>query len=481
MNTAFSRLVEQMHTAFSHPRVYERAKALIFSSLLCLGRHTITGLLSTCGQQFVDWSAAYRIFERRRFDPQRLFDVPLRATVAHLPAGQPVIAFLDDTLLHKSGRHVHGASWKRDPLGPPFSTNLVWSQRFLQISLALPEQPLGVPGRARAIPVDFSHCPTARKPSAKASHETWDAFHALRASQKLSVRGVTQIQALRDRLDQDPQTRDRVLLTCCDGSFTNRKMLAPLPHHTALIGRIRKDACLYALPAEEHRHGRGRKRSYGAQLPTPEQIRQDPAIPWKTVRVFAAGRYFDVRIKSIAPVLWRPAGAKREMRLIIIEPLAYRPRAGAKLLYRDPGYLVCTDITLDDQDIVQWFLWRWEIEMNFRDEKTLLGVGEAQVRTLEAVEAVPQLQVAAYACLLLAEQQVRNTLQTLPKPRWRRGHRERVPRCTTAEMIATLRAEVWADSLGGMNFPGFDDNHANNTKPKKIENTLKDAVCYAIN
>jgi hypothetical protein len=30
-------------------------------------------------------------------------------------------------------------------------------------------------------------------------------------------------------------------------------------------------------------------------------------------------------------------------------------------------------------------LWRWEVEVNFRDEKTLLGFGQSQVRSDPAV------------------------------------------------------------------------------------------------
>ena len=42
------------------------------------------------------------------------------------------------------------------------------------------------------------------------------------------------------------------------------------------------------------------------------------------------------------------------------------------------------------------------VDLNFRDEKTVLGVGDAQVRTQAAVETVPCFVVAAYAFLLLA-------------------------------------------------------------------------------
>lgn len=93
------------------------------------------------GQQFFDWSAAYRLFSKARFDIGGLFAVARRAVVEQLPADQPFIAMLDDTLLRKRGRKIAGTSWHRDPLGPHFCNNFIWAQRFLQISAALPESP----------------------------------------------------------------------------------------------------------------------------------------------------------------------------------------------------------------------------------------------------------------------------------------------------------------------------------------------------
>ena len=42
--------------------------------------------------------------------------------------------------------------------------------------------------------------------------------------------------------------------------------------------------------------------------------------------------------------------------------------------------------------------------MNFRDEKTLLGVGQAQVRNSVSVESAPAFAVAAYGMLLVSGQ-----------------------------------------------------------------------------
>lgn len=75
-------------------------------------------------------------------------------------------SYMDDTIIKKTGKHIPGTSWRRDPLGPAFHTNVIWGQRFLQISLALPRQ--CEMGQSRAIPVDFHHCPTALRPKKNA-------------------------------------------------------------------------------------------------------------------------------------------------------------------------------------------------------------------------------------------------------------------------------------------------------------------------
>jgi hypothetical protein len=51
---------------------------------------------------------------------------------------------------------------------------------------------------------------------------------------------------------------------------------------------------------------------------------------------------------------------------------------------------------------VQQYFRRWEIEVNLREEKLLLGMGEDQVRHAASVVRVPALIAAAFAVLVLA-------------------------------------------------------------------------------
>ena len=109
-------------------------------------------------------------------------------------------------------------------------------------------------------------------------------------------------------------------------------MLRNLPENTIAIGRIRKDAKLFLSPIQERSPRRGRRRWYGAPLPTPEQLRQDDAFAWQTVQIFGAGKTHKFDVKTIAPVRWLGTGATN-VGLVVVRPLAYQPRKGARLLY----------------------------------------------------------------------------------------------------------------------------------------------------
>lgn len=169
-------LFDSARPAFAQQRTFERARSLALSALACLGRRTISGLLCAAGQQYHDWSAAYRLFEKERVDSELLWACLRHQAFDQLAAHAPVVALMDDTLRRKRGAHISGTSWRRDPLGPAFADNFIWASRFLQISLALPEQSDGIPSPARAIPVDLQHAPSPRKPSKKAKPEAWELW-----------------------------------------------------------------------------------------------------------------------------------------------------------------------------------------------------------------------------------------------------------------------------------------------------------------
>jgi hypothetical protein len=452
----------------SNTRKGERLSRHILAQLVSLGSHTVTGILTTCGRQFHDWSADYRMYGRNRIDPEHLF-AAVRNRLCRDDGG-PVVVAVDDTRLRKTGKKTFGVKYFRDPMGPPFHVNFIPAQRFLQISMAA----RGEEGQARMIPVDWWHAPVPKKPKPTAPQQQWNQYETLSKLSRISQVAVQRISHLRRYLDEN-HARNRRLWAVVDGSFTNGTVLKNLPEDTALVGRIRSDAKLYHLP-ETQPPAQGRRRVYGKRAPTPEELRQDESHPWQSIKVFFGGEQRELRVKQLAPLRWRTAGGNVTLQLIVIAPTRYRLTKKGKLLYRNPAYLICTDPDADLREVIQYYLWRWDIEVNIRDEKTLLGVGEAQVRTPAAVQNVTGTAVAAYAMLLTAALLGPNNQPIpdhLPPPKWQssRSHRP-----TTSRLIQNLRYELFAQSI---HFSGFDVARRRNTKPQKNTPDLPSSLFYA--
>jgi hypothetical protein len=284
---------------------------------------------------------------------------------------------------------------------------------------------------------------------------------------------------LRESLDQDAGGKQRLLILAFDGGYTNSTVLKSIPARTTCIGRIRKDAHLSLLPDPALMKAHGRRLRYGVDAPTPDQVRTDDSAPWQTMAFSHSGISHQLRYKRRQNLLWRTAGVGRLLQLIVIAPLGYRPRKGAKVLYREPAFLICTDPELDPRQIIEAYFQRWDIEVNFRDEKTLLGVGQAQVRSAASVESAPALAVAAYRMLLVSAQRAfaHSDDGLLPQPKWSASSKG--PRTSTQQIIHQLRAEVWGRGLGVESFSGFASQLTTDRKPEKCTFPLASAVFYA--
>jgi hypothetical protein len=465
--------------AFAQHRSWQRAYRLGLSQLLCLGPHTVTNLLATCGRQFVDWSADYRLFSQGQWEPRKVFRPVIRGLLEICPDPAVFVIALDDTHLPKSGKKTPGVGWGRDPLSPPFHCNLIRRQRFIQFSGALyADSP---PGPARAVPIWFEHAPALLKPKRSAPAQEWKAYRARTRQENLCTHAAAILHWLRKELDQEHHAWGRQLVACSDASYFNQTVLKRLPPRTTFIGRIRKDVELF-YPAQPS--GTGLKkgsRKYGLRAPKPDQLRQDPDHPWQPIVAFAAGKLHTFRIKTLAPVLWSKAGADRPLRLMVVAPVGYRIRKNSRMLYRQPAFLLCTDPDLPVEKMLQYYLWRWDIENDHRDEKRIIGVGQAQLTSARSVDRQPQLAVGSYAMLLLAAVRAFGHASVdlaLPPPKWLANRPK--PRVTTQDLIQQLRHEVWAHALSQL--PGDPTRFVTGTdavtKGQGTRESLASAVLY---
>ena len=428
-------LLESWAPAFRQQRTHARAIALALGLLCGLGRRTITRAICFNNRQHQDWGADYKLFNRSRWDARSLFGPVIQRAIAQYCSKQIVVG-LDDTGIKRSGKKIKTAQWLRDPLSPPFHVNLMWGQRFLQASLLTPLYRLDGESSPRGLPLRFEEVTPVRKPGKKATTEQKAAYRQAKKTHNLSIAFVAMLRELRQCFDCHG-FQHKSVIAVGDGSFCNKTTFRQPFDRTILITRARKNLRL-CMPHQ----GQG-PRYYSKETFTPEKVYQDPGIPWKEVKIFHGGRYRTVRYKEVSEVLWQRGGGRRLLRLFVLAPTPYRKTKTGRRYYREKAYLLCDDNKLAAKVLLQAYFDRWQIEINHRDEKTILGVGNAQVWAALSVPRVPALMVATYSLMLLSALEtygLKRTTAYEPLPKWRLGARR--PSCQ--DLVTLLRKQIEA-------------------------------------
>ncbi|MBF8265072.1 MAG: hypothetical protein HW384_936 [Dehalococcoidia bacterium] len=141
----------------------------------------------------------------------------------------------------------------------------------------------------------------------------------------------------------------------------------------------------------------------------------------------------------------------------VIDDYLVRYPEHARTNYRDPAYLLSTDLVASAAHLIQAYFDRWQIEVNHRDEKDLLGVGQAQVRSPQSVPRHPAFAVASYSLSLLAALRTfgpGRTSDYLDLPKWRKHSK----RPSFLDILTILRKEYNETSV----WPFLNINFAQN-------------------
>jgi len=392
---AYLRISNELTPMFSQERTARRATRLLLSNLLCIGRHWLTRMLCATNREQRDWSADYRLFSRSPWKTQDLFEPAVRQSLDYVEKDEFICIAGDETKVKRAGQKVKRSRWMRDPLSPPFHTNFIKGMRIIQFAVILPLHRIaGV--TARSVPVLFEPVESLVKPKKKASKKEWAAYNKAKRKNTMCDQSVEHMRSLRAAFDS-AGARAQLLLFSLDGGFCNRKVFKATLERCLLLARCRKDAKL-CFAAHDPAHPQKR---YADDKFTPESIRKDASIPYRSGKFFIGGKYRKIRYKEVRNVLWQRGAGEKRLRLIVLAPIPYHLSPNSRANYRDPVYLLtdANDITI--AKLIQAYVDRWEIEVNHRDEKQHLGVGDPQVWNDASVDRLPAFIVASYAFLLL--------------------------------------------------------------------------------
>lgn len=426
-------IVSGWQLAFAQRRLWRRSVAQALASLVAVGRRTLSRSICARGRQHLDWSAEYKLHARSQWNVNDLFQSVL-ARALPLCATPYIAVAIDDTRLRKTGRHIQTAFFQRDPLSPKFRFNLMWGLRFLQVSLLVPLYRTQSTASPRGLPLRFVECPALKRPARKADPQQWQAYRQLCRRENLSQRAVKVLQELRQALDR-AGVPSRPLLVVGDNSFCNRALMGAVFERTQLVVRARRDIQLC------HRAADSGPCFYGRDRFTPESVRTDEGRPWGTAEIFHGGQWRLIRYKQVSDVYWQSAAKRRPLRLLVVGSIPYQVPSRRRLHYHEAAFLLTTDLTTPACNLLQVYFDRWQIEVNHREEKDTLGVGQAQLRTKASVARQPAFVVAAYSALLLAGLLAygpERSSQFAPLPKWRR----RATRPSCLDLVTVLRRQI---------------------------------------
>jgi hypothetical protein len=310
------------------------------------GRRTVCGMLVGARLSRV-WShhRAHRFFSHARWSVQEVSAVLARLVVAHLvPAGQPVVVAVDDTLFKRTGRTVHAASWFHD--GSATGRHQVaygnnWVIAAIVVRLPFTARPV-------ALPVGFA---LVRKGTDAASR---------------LVLGRALVEAVA------AAAPGRAVHVVADSAYAG-KALRDLPKTITWTTRLRKNAALHA-PAPPRTGKRGRPRLKGAKLGSLATLAVAATFTATTVHRY--GTTVDVQTATIT-CLWYGVFGPQQVQVVLV-------RDGATTGYDIA--LISTDLAATGAQIIERYAARWSIEVAIEDAKQTTGVGQARNRTRSAVE-----------------------------------------------------------------------------------------------
>jgi len=429
-------------------RVWRHVPTLVGGAILAPGRRMVSSTLRVMGLgRCAAFSTYHRVLNRAVWSSLRASRILLGLLVAAFVPEGPLVVGLDATLERRRGPQIAAAGIYRDPVRSSHS-HFVKARALRWVSMML-LVPIPWAGRTWALPFL-----TALAPSARYNEERGRRHKAVpRWAQQM-------ILALHRWYP------DRPLVIVGDQDYAVIELRAATRHVATLVTRLRLDARLFDPPPPRQPHDKGRPPGVGRRLPNLAARAVDPTTPWATVSV---PRWYGEDARAIEIVsgtaLWYHGGKP---------PVLIR-----WVLIRDPRgefptqALLCTDQEATPEQIVAWFVLRWQLEVTFHEVRDHLGVETQRQWSDLAIRRVTPALLGLFSFVtLLAHDQIADGARPVPV-RQAAWYPKQDPTFTDA--LALVRRSLWAKTTFCMSPPEDDLIKV----PRALVDHLSEMLCYA--
>jgi hypothetical protein len=398
-------------------RVVEHVQVLLLGAILTPGRRTVANALRVMGrhkeQHFQNY---HRVLNRAHWSSHKAAYLLLQLLVdAFAPAGVLVMG-IDETLERRQGDKIAATGIYRDAARS--SRNFFVTTSGLRWITMMVLTPIAWAGRVWALPFLTVLAPSERYAMEHGTRHKkvadWARQMVLQVRRWLPARQIV--------LVADSGYAVLVLLDRC----------VRLANPVTVVTRLRLDAALYDPAPPRKPKQNGRPRIQGKRLPMLQQVLHDPATNWTTLTV---PRWYSHGTRTVEVVtgtcVWYHTGLPTvPIRWVLVRDPA------AKCA---PQALVCTTVDAQPEQIVSWFVLRWQWKTTFQAVRTHVGVETQRQWNEQAILRTTPALVGLFSLVtLLADQQWRHRPFVVRQAAWYRK-----PQPTFNDALAAVRRQLW--------------------------------------
>jgi hypothetical protein len=425
---------------------------LLAGAILAPSNRTVASALRAVGlekeRQFCRY---HRVLSRAKWSTQKASRTLLGLLVeAFVPEGDPLVVGIDETLERRQGKKIVAKGIYRDPVRSSHGHFVKTSAlRWVCVTL-LAEVPWA--RRVWSLPFLSTLAPSERyakehgKRHKKLSEWAWQLLLQLRRWQP-----------------------EREIVAVADGTYAALELLdrcRRLSNPITFITRLRLDAALYE-PAPPRRPGQlGRPRLKGERLPNLSVVAEDSNTIWRAIMVV---NWYGRRERIVEVVseraIWYSTG-------LPAVPVRW-------VLIRNPQEefttqaLLCTDLDAKPEQIISWFVRRWQMEATFQEVRQRLGFETQRHWSEKAIRrSAPALLGLFSLVTLFAHQHMAKDANAVRRTAWYEKTRP-----TFSDALALVRKELWAQEEA--TFRGSAQENDTVKVSREFMDRLTDAVCYA--
>ena len=412
--TEIITILAAFSSEFTRP-TWKNIQLLLTGAILCRGARRITSILRVIGlQEERNFSKYHRVLSRAQWNGLALSKILLGLLIGILPQSWPILIAIDETLERRKGKKIKAKGVYRDAVRSSQSKviscfGLKWECMMLIVPLPWCKRPWALPF--------LTVLSSSKKANEKAGRR-----------HKTSIDWTKQMVILTSRWLRRPW----ILLG--DGAYACMDLAKTcIKQRVTLISRLRLDAQLFEFPETLPEGQRGRKPIKGKRINL-QTLLADSMQDWQTLTVNWYGGEPKI-IECLSFVcLWYHAGeSPLPLRIVLVKTPDGKNSAET---------FFSTDINDEPTQIINRFVFRWNIEVTFEETRSHLGVETQRQWSNKAIQRATPLLMGLYSLLTLTAIKMNEAKKLVvhETTSWYDKNGE----LTFSDIIAVIRRSIWS-------------------------------------